>query len=258
VVTSLALPPLDLDLTPEQVADAAADLDGAPATDILRWASVSIPRFAITSSFGADAATLLSLVAEVDPDLPVLFLETGFHFAESLAYRHELSAFLGLRNVIDVRPALTVEQQAREHGGGLYLRDPDACCALRKVAPLDDALAGYDGWATGVRRSQTAERADTPVLDVAVKGGRSLLKVAPLASWTDADVAGHRRLHGLPTHPLAERGFGSIGCAPCTKPTRPGEDPRAGRWAGQGKTECGIHLQGTPDTTAPSPTTTTS
>lgn len=222
---------------------AAADLDGAPATDILRWAAVSIPRFAVTSSFGADAAVLLSLVAEVDADLPVLFLDTGFHFAESLAYRHQLADFLGLRNVIDVRPALTVQQQAGEHGAGLYLRDPDACCAIRKVAPLDAVLADYDGWATGVRRSQTRDRADTAVASRATKGGRELLKVAPLAAWTAADVAGHRALHALPPHPLATRGFGSIGCAPCTRAVNPGEDPRAGRWAGQAKTECGIHLE---------------
>lgn len=238
MVSSLAPSLVDLD-----VAAAAAELDGAPATDILRWAAVTIPRFAITSSFGADAAVLLSLVAEVDPDLPVLFLDTGFHFAESVAYRHELTAFLGLRNVVDVRPALTVEQQARQHGAGLYLRDPDACCAIRKVAPLDDALVEYDGWATGVRRGQTADRADTAVVATARKGARDLLKVAPLAAWTVADAAGHRALHDLPPHPLATRGFGSIGCAPCTRQTRPGEDPRAGRWAGQAKTECGIHLE---------------
>ncbi|WP_370328317.1 phosphoadenylyl-sulfate reductase [Euzebya sp.] len=236
--TALELP------TDADVRAAAIELEGAPATDVLRWAATAIPRFCITSSFGADAAVLLSLVAEVDPDIPVLFLETGFHFAESLAYRHQLADLLGLRAVIDVTPALTVEQQAREHGAGLYLRDPDACCALRKVAPLDDALAGYDGWATGVRRSQTAERAGTPIVTTATTGGRVLLKVAPLATWTAADVAGHRRLHGLPPHPLAERGFSSIGCAPCTRAVAPGEDPRSGRWAGQSKTECGIHLEG--------------
>jgi phosphoadenosine phosphosulfate reductase len=235
VVSAVAVDGMD-------VTAVAAELEGAPAADILRWASRAIPRFCVTSSFGADSATLLSLVAEVDPDIPVLFLDTGFHFAESLAYRHLVAERLGLRNVVDVRPALSVEAQAREHGAGLYLRDPDACCAIRKVAPLDDALAGYDGWATGVRRSQTSERAVTPVVGTARKGGRTLLKVAPLAAWTAADVAGHRLLHDLPPHPLAQRGFGSIGCAPCTRPTRPGEDPRAGRWAGSAKTECGIHL----------------
>lgn len=229
-----------------EVAAAAADLDGAPAIQILRWGREMIPRFAVSSSFGADSATLLSLVAEVDPMLPVLFLDTGLHFAESLRYRHELSAALGLGNVIDVRPALSVERQAVEHGGGLYLRDPDACCAIRKVAPLEEALTGYDGWATGVRRSQTPERAATPPVSVVHRGGRRLVKVAPLITWTAADVAGHRRLRGLPVHPLAERGFGSIGCAPCTRATGEDEDPRAGRWAGNAKTECGIHVEPLP------------
>ena len=231
----------DLDLD-----EAAMELEGAPAPDILRWARACIPRFAVTSSFGADSAVLLSLVAEVDPDLPVLFLDTGFHFAESLAYRHLLAERLGLRNVIDVRPELSVGQQATRYGGALYHRDPDVCCAIRKVAPLDEALEGYDGWATGVRRSQTPDRADTPVVAWATKGGRQLVKVAPLASWTPLDVASHRRLRDLPPHPLAERGFSSIGCAPCTRQVAPGEDPRAGRWAGRSKTECGIHLDAAP------------
>ena len=242
MVTDTLVPALsDID-----VEEAAHELEGAPAIDILRWARACIPRFAVTSSFGADAATLLSLVAEVDADLPVLFLDTGFHFAESLAYRHLLANRLGLRNVIDVRPDLTVAQQADRYGPAMYLRDPDVCCALRKVAPLDEALEGYDGWATGVRRSQTPDRASTPVVATADRDGRTLLKVAPLAAWTAADVAGHRRLHDLPAHPLANRGFGSIGCAPCTRPTAPGEDDRAGRWAGRAKTECGIHLESTP------------
>ncbi|MGI9017604.1 MAG: phosphoadenylyl-sulfate reductase [Euzebya sp.] len=222
---------------------ATADLDGAPATDILRWAQACIPRFCVTSSFGADSAVLLSLVAEVDPDLPVLFLDTGFHFPESLAYRQLLAAQLGLRNVIDIRPTQSVEEQAHRHGPALYLRNPDSCCAIRKVAPLDHALADYDGWGSGVRRGQTSERAITPVVSRALQGGRDLVKVAPLAAWTNADVAGHRLLHSLPPHPLTQHGFNSIGCAPCTRPTLPGEDDRAGRWAGQAKTECGIHIQ---------------
>jgi phosphoadenosine phosphosulfate reductase len=226
------------------VAAVAAALDGASAVEVLRWARLAIPRFCVTSSFGVDSAVLLSLVAEVDPDIPVLFIDTGLHFHESLAYRRELAAHLGLRTVVDVRPAVTVEAQAREHGAGLYLRDPDACCAIRKVEPLDDALlAGYDGWATGVRRSQTDARAGTPVVSAEHRAGRRLLKVAPLAGWTAADVAGHRAARDLPPHPLAARGFASVGCAPCTRPTRPGEDPRAGRWAGSDKTECGIHLE---------------
>ena len=234
--------------TPASVAEAAREMDGAPATDILQWAWRSIPRFCITSSFGADSATLLSLVAQVDPDIPVLFLDTGFHFAESLAYRDTLTAQLGLRRVVDVQPWLSVDDQASLHGPDLHERDPDACCAIRKVAPLEQALVGFDGWATGLRRSQSASRRGTPVVSRVLKGGQSLLKVAPLANWTNADVAGHRLLHDLPPHPLTTRGFGSIGCEPCTRPIALSDDPRAGRWTGSTKTECGIHLGNTPGT----------
>jgi phosphoadenosine phosphosulfate reductase len=223
--------------------DAAARLEGAPAQEILRWALDAVPRFAITSSFGADSAVLLHLLAQVDRTAPVLFLETGFHFPETLAYRREIAARLGLTDVRDLRPRLDVAAQARAHGGALYLRDPDRCCAIRKVAPLDEALAGFDGWATGVRREQTAERADTPVVAATRRGGRELVKVAPLAAWTAADVEGYLVAHDLPRHPLADAGFPSIGCAPCTRPAAPGADPRAGRWAGMAKTECGIHLE---------------
>ncbi len=220
----------------------ARELEGAPAQEVLGWAVATIPRFAVTSSFGADSAVLLHVVAQVDPSLPVLFLETGLHFAETLRYRDELSSLLGLTNVVDVRPALSVTDQAEQHGPGLYHRDPDRCCAIRKVAPLDAALDGYDGWATGVRRSQTADRAATPVVARVRSGSRDVVKVAPLATWSAADVARYRREHALPPHPLVARGFGSIGCAPCTAPVAEGDDPRAGRWAGHVKTECGIHL----------------
>jgi phosphoadenosine phosphosulfate reductase len=221
----------------------ALSLEHASAEEILRWALATVPRFAVTSSFGADSGVLLHLLAKVDPQVPVLFLETGLHFPETLRYRRELSAELGLTDVRDLRPDLTVGQQAREFGGGLYLRDPDQCCALRKVAPLDAALAEFDGWATGVRRSQTLTRADTPVVATAIRGGRELLKVAPLARWSDDDVTAYLERHGLPRHPLADRGYPSIGCAPCTRPVAAGDDPRAGRWAASAKTECGIHLE---------------
>jgi phosphoadenosine phosphosulfate reductase len=222
---------------------AAASLEGVPAEDVLAWARVALPRFAVTSSFGADSAVLLHLVARVDRTVPVLFLETGLHFAETLRFRREIVGRLGLTDVREVRPGLSVAAQAREHGGGLYLRDPDRCCALRKVAPLDGALGGFDGWASGVRRDQTAERAATPVVATARRGERTLVKVAPLAAWTGADVDGYLAAHDLPRHPLADAGFPSIGCAPCTRPVDDGEDPRAGRWAGSAKTECGIHLE---------------
>jgi phosphoadenosine phosphosulfate reductase len=225
------------------VASAAAELEQAPAAEILRWAVRALPRFAVTSSFGADSGVLLHLLATVDPHVPVLFLETGLHFPETLRYRRELATHLGLTDVRDLRPELTVARQARQFGAGLYLRDPDSCCALRKVAPLDRALSEFDGWATGVRRSQTAARSETPVLAAVTRGGRTLVKVAPLAGWSDEDITAHLRRHGLPRHPLADLGYPSIGCAPCTRPVDPSQDARAGRWAATAKTECGIHLE---------------
>ena len=230
--------PLVLDL------DHAADrLDGAPAEDVLQWATVTVPRFAVTSSFGADSAVLLHLLARVDRHVPVLFLETGFHFPETLAFRRDLSARLGLTDVRDLRPAQTVGEQAATHGGALYLRDPDRCCALRKVAPLERALADFDGWATGVRREQTLDRAGTPVVSAEDRDGRSLVKVAPLATWTARDVSDYLDRHDLPRHPLVAAGYPSIGCAPCTQPVTGGADARQGRWQGNAKTECGIHLE---------------
>jgi phosphoadenosine phosphosulfate reductase len=221
----------------------SAQLEDADAVEILRWAVASVPRFAVTSSFGADSAVLLHLVSIVEPDVPVLFLETGFHFPETVRYRRELVDQLGLRDLRDLKPVLTVAQQAGEHGGGLYLRDPDACCEIRKVEPLNRALRDFDGWASGVRREQTEERADTPIVKRVTREGRELLKISPLARWTTAEIEEHIERHGLPRHPLAEAGYPSIGCAPCTRAVAPGEDARAGRWAGSAKTECGIHIE---------------
>lgn len=222
---------------------AAEDLEGEPAEVILEWAFESLPRFAVTSSFGADSAALLHLASRVDRGVPILFLETGLHFAETLRFRDLLTARLGLRDVRDVRPGLSVEAQARRFGGALHLRDPDLCCGLRKVEPLDDALSSFDGWASGVRREQTSQRSATPVVGLARRGEQTLVKVAPLARWSAADVEAYLLRNDLPRHPLADAGFPSIGCAPCTRRIRPGEDPRSGRWAGQGKTECGIHIE---------------
>ena len=225
------------------VARAAEELEEASAPEILRWAVDHLPRFAVSSSFGADSAVLLHLLSTVDRDVPVLFLETGFHFPETLRYRRDLAGLLGLSNVMDLRPELTVGEQAREHGGGLYVRDADACCAIRKVEPLNRALREFDGWASGVRREQTPERADTPIAQTVTREGRELVKVSPLARWSSQDVEDYLRDHELPRHPLAEAGYPSIGCAPCTRAVAPGEDPRAGRWAGSAKTECGIHIE---------------
>ncbi|MDX1510118.1 MAG: phosphoadenylyl-sulfate reductase [Nitriliruptorales bacterium] len=222
-------------------AEAAERLEGEPADMILDWAAKVIPRFVITSSFGSDSAVLLHLASKVCPDVPVLFLDTGFHFAETITFRQRLATELGL-TVIDLEPELTVAEQAATLGPELYRTDPDSCCGLRKTKPLRQALADYDGWATGVRRVQTPERAATPVIEGRAHAGRYLVKVAPLAAWTDARIEAYLDEYDLPRHPLVAEGYPSIGCAPCTSRVAPGEDPRSGRWAEAGKTECGIHL----------------
>lgn len=226
------------------VETAAQALEDADARDILDWAVGAVPRLVVTSSFGAESAVLLHLLAGVARDVPVLFLDTGLHFDQTLGYRRDLARDLGL-TVIDVRPALTPAAQADRYGDRLWERDPDACCGLRKTAPLRAALRAFDGWASGLRRAQTPERADTPVVEARRHDDRWLVKVSPLARWTDADVAAYLQVHDLPRHPLAAAAYPSIGCRPCTRRVAAGEEPRAGRWAAfGGKTECGIHLPG--------------
>lgn len=223
-------------------AEAALKLEGKPAATILRWAAGVVPRFVVTSSFGAESPVLLHLVASVAPEVPVLFLDTGLHFDTTLTFRRDLARELGL-SVLDVRPERSVAQQAQDLGARLWERDPDTCCGLRKTRPLRQVLRSFDGWATGVRRDQTPERATTPAVEPRRHDGRWLVKVAPLASWSDQDVERYLAEHDLPRHPLVDDGYRSIGCAPCTARVAPGEHPRAGRWSTfADKTECGIHL----------------
>lgn len=193
-------------------------------------------RFAVVSSFGADSAMLLAIVAEIDPTTPVLFLDTQKHFPETLDYRDTLARRLGLTDVRDIRPD-PVELANNDPDGELHKWIPDDCCALRKVAPLDKALAGFDAWATGRRRQQSSTRAQLPFVET-VDGKQ---KFNPLADWSAERIVAELARRDLPRHPLVARGYLSIGCAPCTRAVRPGEDARAGRWSGRPKTECGIH-----------------
>lgn len=195
-------------------------------------------RLAVTSSFGAESALLLSMVAEIDPSTPVLFLNTLRHFPETLRYRDELVAHLGLKDVHDVMPRSEMLAQ-RDPQDQLAAFDPDACCALRKTEPLFDTLSHYDAWVTGRKRGQAASRSDMEVVEPQPDGRA---RINPLSNWSRADIEQEIRRRNLPRHPLTGFGFASIGCAPCTRAVRPGEDPRAGRWAGHVKTECGIHL----------------
>lgn len=235
--------PTDAGFIRALAAEASAHLEGKPARAILSWAADVLPRFVLTSSFGAESAVLLHLLATSGRRIPVIFLDTGYHFAETIDYRRQLARSWDLE-VLDVHPELSPRDQDERYGVDLFRTDPDACCGMRKTEPLRRALRNADGWATGVRRAQTLERATTPVVEARVLGGRWVTKVAPLAAWSDDDVLEYQRRNGLPAHPLTRQGYGSIGCAPCTAPSPAGGDPRAGRWAGTDKRECGLHLEG--------------
>jgi phosphoadenosine phosphosulfate reductase len=213
-------------------------LEQAGPADIVAAAidAVAPPRLAVASSFGIESATLLKIVADVDPAIPVLFLDTEWLYPETLAYRDTLVARLGLRDVRTIRPSPQALAQ-RDPGRDLWTTDADACCRLRKVEPLAAALDDFDAWINGRKRYQGGERSDIAVVEA--EGSR--LKFNPLARTTPAQIAAMFRAWNLPLHPLAGRGFGSVGCMPCTRRTGPTDSVRAGRWADSDKTECGIH-----------------
>jgi phosphoadenosine phosphosulfate reductase len=197
---------------------------------------------AIVSSFGAESAALLHLVSRIDHRIPVLFLETGKHFSETLAYRDELTERFSL-NRIDLYPELE-DLQSRDESGLRWSYDPDGCCELRKVKPLEKALVAFDASLTGRKAFQSSTRANLPRIEIDTSDAQGRLKINPLIDWDADRIAAYFEEHELPRHPLVERGYASIGCSPCTRETRPGEDPRAGRWAGWDKVECGIHQPG--------------
>ena len=195
-------------------------------------------RIAMVSSFGAESAVLLDLVASIDPRTPVIFLETGKLFPETLAFKDELVEWLRLEDVRTVRP-LPADLDRSDPDGTLWSREPDLCCHIRKTEPLDAALAGFAGWITGRKRFQGGSRTALPAVEADSITGQ--LKLNPLVAWTPEDIRNYRRLRQLPLHPLVARGYPSIGCAPCTRAVKDGEDVRAGRWWQLDKTECGIH-----------------
>ncbi|MCX2724060.1 phosphoadenylyl-sulfate reductase [Roseibium salinum] len=233
---SLGVDP-DLGLQAE-VAALNAQYEDATAQEILTAAirDQFAGGIAMVSSFGADSAVLLHMVAQVDPSTPVLFIDTVKLFPATLIYRDELIERLGLTNVRTQKP--DGEDLARNDPAGmLWMNDTDTCCHIRKVLPLERALDGFDAWISGRKRFQSATRATLEFFEI--DAGR--VKVNPLANWTPADILDYARTHDLPPHPLVAQGYPSIGCLPCTSKVAPGEDPRAGRWRGQDKTECGIH-----------------
>jgi len=195
-----------------------------------------VGRIAVVSSFGAESAVLLSLVADIDPSTPVLFIDTRQHFPETLAYRDELTRYLGLADVRTIGPT-NAEIDANDPPGELWRYDPDACCRFRKVTPLERALAPFDAWVTGRKRHQALTRIALPVVEQA--DGKE--KINPLADWTAEQIEAEMVRRGLPRHALSSAGYPSIGCATCTAAVASGEDPRSGRWLGTGKVECGIH-----------------
>ena len=198
-------------------------------------------RLALVSSFGAESVVLLHMVAVTRPATPVIFIDTEMLFAETLAYQQELAERLGLRDLRIIRPD-AAELARTDPGQTLHRRDPDACCALRKTAPLRRALEGFDGWITGRKRYQAGTRAPLEFFELEDATGR--LKVNPLAHWARDDLRSYMEENRLPRHPLVARGYPSIGCRPCTTPVREDEDPRAGRWRNMEKTECGLHIKG--------------
>ena len=222
----------------QTAAQAGRELEGASAQDILRWAVDTFgDRFAIASSMGD--GLLASLASSVASGVDVVFLDTGYHFAETLGTRDAVASVYDV-TVRTMLPLRTVAEQDAEHGERLYERDPNACCALRKVEPLARGLEPYLAWASGIRRDEAATRRDIGVVEW--DGKRSKVKVNPLAAWTQDDIDSYVAASGVLVNPLAYDGYPSIGCAPCTRRVAPGEDPRSGRWAGSTKTECGLHV----------------
>ena len=213
------------------------ELELATAEQILEWAVETFgERFCITSSM-ADAV-LAHLASTVAPGIDVVFLDTGYHFVETIGTRDAVAATLPL-TVVSVRPKLSVAEQDEQYGPDLFARDPDLCCAMRKVAPLRDSLDGYDAWATGLRRDETRDRVIAPV--VGWDEDKQRVKVSPLARWTTTDVDRYVQENNVLVNPLQFDGYPSVGCWPCTRQVASGDDPRSGRWAGTSKTECGIH-----------------
>ncbi|MFN8190782.1 MAG: phosphoadenylyl-sulfate reductase [Nocardioidaceae bacterium] len=218
-------------------ADADRRLADAPAEDVLAWARLTFGDRLVVLASMADGV-VANLAGRVAPGVDVGFLDTGLHFVETLGTRDAIAATLPI-NVITAAPALSLAEQEEQFGPALWERDPDRCCALRKVEPLGRLLEPYRAWATGLRRDESASRADTPV--VAWDDRRRKVKVNPIVGWTAEDVEDYAARHHVLVNPLKQIGYASIGCAPCTRPIGDGEDERAGRWAGATKTECGIH-----------------
>ncbi len=234
-----------LPLAPGDVTALADEFEGRSAEDLLIWAAERFPgRIVLTCSWQRQSSVLVHMLAELGLDIRIVELDTGLLFPETYATRDRLVARYGIE-VERITPRRSVEEQARDEGPELWRADPDRCCALRKVEPFSRALTGMEAWITGIRRQQSVSRADAKKIEW--DAGRGMAKIQPLVDWSDEDVQGYLYARDIPYNRLHDEGYPSIGCTPCTRAVRPGEDPRAGRWAGQDKNECGLHA-------APAPT----
>lgn len=227
-----------LETLEEKAARLSRELKSARADEILSYAIKQefVDKIALVSSFGAESITLLHLVSRVDANIPVFFIDTGKHFAQTLSYRRKVAKDLGLTNIQDIKP-LDSDLENEDPNSDLWRDNADACCDLRKVRPLKGALDNVDSWITGRKQFHGGARLSLPVFEASGQH----IKVNPMAAWSKDDVAAYAGQHDLPIHPLVAEGFPSIGCWPCTHPAAPGDDVRSGRWRGEDKTECGIH-----------------
>jgi phosphoadenosine phosphosulfate reductase len=221
----------------EMVDKAAIDLDGAAAEDVIRWADERLGKRIVVAT-SLQNAVVIDLAARVRPGIDVLFLDTGYHFAETIGMRDAVQARYPIR-MLSVQPGQTVIEQDDLHGKDLFARNPDLCCHLRKVVPLNTMLSMYDGWVTGLRRSETPDRSAAGPIEWDVQ--REMVKVNPIVDWDDDAVDGYIRDNDILVNPLHDEGYPSIGCAPCTAKVPDGADPRSGRWSGFDKRECGLH-----------------
>jgi phosphoadenosine phosphosulfate reductase len=223
-----------------EITEACTLLVDQTPQEILRWATERFPnRLTMATAFGPEGCCLIHMLAEVDPDVRIFNLDTGYQFAETLELRERIKTRYGIE-VEYIRPELTVAEYEAEHGGPLYVHRPDQCCYDRKILPLRRAIAGYEAWISAIRRDQTEHRARAGVVQWDAKF--ALVKVNPLLNWTKKDVWGFITKNDVPYNPLHDHGYPSIGCWPCTRPVEDGQDERAGRWAGTVKKECGLHV----------------
>ncbi|MDD2858574.1 MAG: phosphoadenylyl-sulfate reductase [Candidatus Nanopelagicales bacterium] len=216
---------------------ATAGLQGADAVEIIRWAADSFAGRVVATQAMANT-TMSHLLTTHAPEIPIVFLDTGYHFPETLATRDDLVTRTGAK-LLTITPVQSVAEQDEQYGADLWARDPDLCCQLRKVLPMEESLIGYEAWITGLRVASSTSREEVPVVQFDEK--RGVLKISPMLYWTDEQLLQYTLEHDVPVNPLMYQGYPSIGCGPCTARVEPGDDPRSGRWKGQDKIECGLH-----------------